>query len=61
MATMAARLTFLTVGILLVATCAGAQSQDAKSAGEALTAILFNVPGPYAATGALSENSSDVL
>ena len=53
---MAARLAILTVGILLVATGAGAQS-----AGAALRGILFNVPGPYAATGALSENSSAAL
>ena len=54
---MTARLAILTVGILLVATGAGAQT-----AGSALRGILFNIPGgPYAATGALSENSSSVL
>ena len=54
---MSARLAILTFGILLVATGAGAQS-----AGSALRGILFNIPGgPYAATGALSENSSAAL
>ena len=51
---MSARLAILTVGILLVATGAGAQS-----AGAALRAILFR--GEEGATGALSENSSAVL
>jgi hypothetical protein len=65
MANVTARLTILTVGILLVATGAGAQSQGAQSAGEALSAggalgaILFR--GKEGATGALSENSRDVL
>jgi hypothetical protein len=54
---MSARLSILTLGILLVATGAGAQS-----AGSALRGILFNIPGgPYAATGALSPNSSSAL
>ena len=53
---MSARLSILTLGILLVATGAGAQT-----AGTALRGILFNIPGPYSATGALSENSASVL
>ena len=54
---MTVRLPILTLGILLVATGAGAQS-----AGAALRGVLFNIPGgPYAATGALSENSSAAL
>src|SRR6478735_2708262 len=54
---MSARLSILTLGILLVATGAYAQS-----AGAALRGVLFNIPdGPYAATGALSENSSAAL
>ena len=54
---MSARLSILTLGILLIATGAGAQS-----AGAALRGVLFNIPGgPYAATGALSENSSAAL
>jgi len=53
---MTARLSILTLGVLLVATDAGAQS-----AGSALRGVLFNLPGPYAATGALSDNSSAVL
>ena len=56
-ATMAARLAILTVGILLVATGAGAQS--AGRARRALRAILFR--GEAGTTGALSENSSAAL
>ena len=56
---MTARLAILTVGILLVATGAGAQSAGAQSAGGALRAILFR--GEDGATGALSENSSAAL
>jgi len=52
---MAARLAILTLGILLVATGAGAQ----QSAGEALRSILFR--GEEGATGALSENSKTVV
>ena len=59
MATITARLTILTVGILLVATGAGAQSPGARSAGGALNAILFR--GEEGATGALSDNSRRVL
>jgi len=51
---MAARLAVLTVGILLAATGAGAQS-----AGGSLRAILFR--GEAGTTGALSENSSAAL
>ena len=56
---MTARLAILTVGFLLVATGAGAQSPGAQSAGGALRAILFR--GEEGATGALSENSSAAL
>ena len=56
---MTARLTILTVGILLVATGAGAQSPGAQSAGGALNAILFR--GEEGAKGALSDNSRRVL
>jgi len=61
---MSARLSILTLGILLVATGAGAQStQEKQSAGGALRAILFRdeSTGEYVATGALSENSSAAL
>ena len=61
---MSARLSTLTLGILLVATGAGAQStQEKQSAGGALRAILFRdeSTGEYVATGALSENSSAAL
>ena len=51
---MPARLVILTVGFLLVATGAGAQS-----AGVAMRAILFR--GEGGATGALSENSGAAL
>ena len=51
---MAARLAILTVGILLVATAAGAQS-----AGGALRAVLYRDVG--GTPGAISENSSAVL
>ena len=56
------RLTILTVGVLLVATGAYAQSPGAQNtggAGEALSAILFR--GKEGATGALSGNSRKVL
>ena len=54
---MSGRLSILTLGILLVATGAGAQS-----AGMALQGILSNIKdGPYAATGAFSEDSSGAL
>jgi len=61
---MSARLSTLTLGILLVATGAGAQStQETQSAGGALRAVLFRdeSTGEYVATGALSENSSAAL
>jgi hypothetical protein len=58
---MATRLGILTIGILLAATGASAQSADAtaQSAGEALRAILFR--GEGGTTGALTENSSAAL
>ena len=58
---MATRLAILTIGILLAATGASAQSADAapQSAGGALRAILFR--GEAGATGALTENSSAAL
>ena len=65
-ATMSVRLATLTVGILAIATSAGAQSAEAPSAGAALRTILFRGEpisrgeGP-GATGALSENSSAAL
>jgi hypothetical protein len=62
MAIMTARLAILTLGVLLVATGADAQSPGAQSvdgAGEALGAILFR--GKEGATGALSDNSRKVL
>src|SRR5262245_34338343 len=59
---MTIRLAILSVGILLASTEVGAQSgSGSPSAGSALRGVLFNVPGPYAATGALSENSSAAL